>query len=99
MNAMAILIATAFSVLVLGAMDTPETASAQYLGNVGSHEGNLTLEEALTIQKARVCHTPSCDTSPRNTDITAVMIAGISFAVGSIILAWKMAGRSIAKNT
>ena len=98
MNAMAILIATAFSVLVLGAMDKPETAFAQYLGNGGSHEDNLTLEEALTIQKSRVCPTIGCDTSPRNTDITAVMIAGIPFAVGSILLAWKMAGRSITKN-
>ena len=51
MNAMAILIATAFSVLVLGAMDKPETAFAQYLGNGGSHEDNLTLEEALTIRR------------------------------------------------
>ena len=87
--------------LVLAAMNTPETASAQYLGNVGSHEGNLTLEESLTIQKARVCPTIGCDTHPphtHSTDIIAVMIVGISFAVGSIILTWKMVGRSIAKN-
>ena len=85
--------------LVLAAMNTPETASAQYLGNVGSHEGNLTLEESLTIQKARVCPTIGCDTTPPpSTDIIAVMIVGISFAVGSIILTWKMVGRSIAKN-
>ena len=32
MNAMATLIATVFPVLVLGAMDAPETAFAQYLG-------------------------------------------------------------------
>ena len=98
MNAMAILIATASSVLVLGAMDTPETAFAQYLGSGGSHEDNLTLEEALTIQKSCACPAIGYDTSPHNTDITAVMIAGIPFAVGSILLAWKMAGMSIAKN-
>ena len=98
MNTMAILIAAAFPVLVLGSMDVPETAFAQYLGNGGSHDDNLTLEEALAHPKARVCPAIGCDTSPRNTDITAVMIAGIPFAVGSILLAWKMAGRSIAKN-
>ena len=112
---MVTLITMIFSVLVLGAMDSPETVSAQYLGNVVNDEDKHAWEEYIcpdgnvstiglcpgqrTLQEAIVCF-EDCHKLPSDPEgeFATFMIAGIAFAVGSILLAWKMAGKSIAKN-
>ena len=58
MNTMAILIATAFSVLVLGAMNVPETASAQYLGHGLEKEDGMAKED--TVKSLVVCAAEGC---------------------------------------
>ena len=55
---MAILIATAFSVLVLGATDTPETVSAQYLGINWEFEVAMAKEHGL--ENVLICATEDC---------------------------------------
>ena len=49
---MVTLITMIFSVLVLGAMDSPETVSAQYLGNVVNDEDKHAWEEYICPDSA-----------------------------------------------